>query len=78
MPSKTHVANKRLSNRVIWGLESILAACLSSRRALDSAMDRAEQRMDTETLLELCQVDRELSFIQRKARDARAGVYNEE
>ncbi len=72
------VAKKRLANKVIWGLESILASCLKARGPLDRAMDRAEKQMDTAMLRDLCQIDRELSYISRKARDARAGEFNEE
>jgi hypothetical protein len=67
-----------LANKVIWGLEDIMAASLQVQRMMKDAMDRADEQMDAKMLLLLTRMDREMTFIQRKAQDAREGKYQDE
>ncbi len=79
MPSKRRgVANKRLANRTISNLEDILAACLKTQRLMNEAMTVAEKKMDVQMLMLLTRIDRELTFVQRKAQNARDGKYYDE
>ena len=73
MTTKTRIANK-----TIWSLEDIEASCLKARRALKIALDRAENKfMDPILILELARVGDALSDIERTARDARQGKYQD-
>ncbi len=79
MPSERRdVAKSRLANKVIWGLEDILATCLELQRVVDAAMDLADEQMDPKMLRFLVRIDRGLTKIQRKAADARRGRYEQE
>lgn len=76
MPNQTTIANKRLANRVIWNLEDIVAIVQEARREVDAAMKRAENAMDISMVRRLVEVDRRLTEIEHRARDARRGEYN--
>ncbi len=72
MPTKT-----RLANKTIWALEDIVAACKDAREAWRQAMERAEKTMDATLMASLARISDRLAEIERKARDARQGEYNE-
>lgn len=72
MPTKT-----RLANKTIWALEDIIAACSDGREAWRQAMNRAEKTMDATLMASLAKISDRLAEIERKARDARQGEYNQ-
>jgi hypothetical protein len=47
-------------------------------RSLTNELGDMRRELDAKMLLLLTRIDRELTFIQRKARDAREGKYNDE
>lgn len=67
----------RLANKTIWSLEDIIARCRRARAAWGKAMDRAEKNLDLVMIAALARLRDELAEIERQARDARAGQYNE-
>ena len=71
------VTKTRIANKTIWALEDILAHCQNARRAWQQAMDRAERKMDPVTITALARLRDDLAEIERKARDARQGKYEE-
>lgn len=70
------VANKRLANKVIWGLEDITALCRTARSQWDAMMARAEEQSDHVMLVHLARMRDTLAEIDRRARDARQGEYD--
>ena len=66
----------RLPNKVIWGLEAILASVLASRRTLRAAIERARALEDSELLAALVLLQGSVSSIGARAKDARRGEYD--
>jgi len=77
MARKPAAVNKRLANRVMWGLEDIMAACISLRRALTVARQRAEALQDVLILGRLGDIGEQVAIIERRAVDARRGEYRQ-
>jgi len=69
-------ASVRLPNKVIWGVEDILARCLRMRDALERLTERARVLEDSALLSELVTLEIELSSIRARAVDARRGTYD--
>lgn len=67
----------RLANKTIWALEDIIAACGEGRVAWRQAMQRAERSMDAVLMASLARLSDRLAVIERKARGARNGDYEE-
>lgn len=67
----------RLANKTIWALEDIIAATIEAREAWRQAMRQAEKSMNVTLLASLATMSDRLAEIERKARDARQGDYNE-
>ena len=72
MSSKT-----RLANKTIWALEDIIVLSVDARKAWQKAMKQAERSMDVTLIASLAKLSDRLAEIERKARDARQGDYNE-
>ena len=72
MATKTRVPNK-----VIWGLEDILALCIDARESCRDMQARALQEMDAIMLASLVELIDQVSQIEGKARDAREGKYRQ-
>ena len=71
------VTKTRLANKTIWSLEDILAHCQGARGAWQQAMSRAERRMDPVMVASLARLRDHMAEIERKAKDARDGKYEE-
>jgi hypothetical protein len=70
------VANKRLSNRVIWGLEDITAAAQHALAMWEKARTRAQLKCaDPALLLALAEIKGDLAEIRLLAAAARQGEY---
>lgn len=67
----------RLPNNVIAGLEDILALCRQTWPAIEECCERAETKLDPVMLAKLNRVTVNLASIERKARAARGGKYEE-
>ena len=67
----------RLANKTIWALEDIIAATIDARDAWRDAMKQADRTMDVVLVVSLAKLSDRLAEIERKARDARQGDYNE-
>lgn len=67
----------RLKNTSIWALEDIIAHCLAARRELIVAIGRAERQLDAPQLASLARLGNTIAEIDRLAREARQGQYNE-
>ena len=72
MASKTRVPNK-----VLWGLEDILAAGITARDAWKTAYGQAKRQMDPVGLAALGTLRDQLAVIERVAMSARRGEYRE-
>jgi hypothetical protein len=68
----------RLANKTIWALEDIIARCRATRRAIDRAAMKANERKDTSAAAALLPISRGLADIEGLARDARRGEYHGE
>jgi len=71
------VANKRLANNVIHGLEDIVALCKDLWGPLRAAQRRAAKQQDAIMLDHLSGMAEGLAKIERTARLARQGKYEE-
>ena len=71
------VANKRLANKVLWGIEDGLATCRTMRGLVNAAMSRADEKMDARMLLHLVRIQEGVLFIEKKLRDAQQGEYED-
>jgi hypothetical protein len=71
------MSRTRIPNKLIWGLEDILACCLDARDAWRQAHRRARQQMDPVMLAALATLSDRLAEIERRARDARNGEYDQ-
>lgn len=70
------VANKRLANKVIAGLEDILALSLHALRVWEKAKERAKLKCaDPALLLVLAEIKGDLAEIRMLAAAARQGEY---
>jgi hypothetical protein len=72
MSSKT-----RLANKTIWALEDITAICMEARGTWRQGMTRAEKTMDGVMMASLAILRDQLAEIERIARNARQGEYEE-
>jgi hypothetical protein len=72
MASKT-----RLANKTIWALEDITAGCLRATGHWQTAMTKAEKRMDPHLMHALARLRDDLAIIEAIARDARQGKYRQ-
>lgn len=71
-----NVANKRLSNRVIWGLEDITAVAQRALAVWEKARTRAQLKCaDPALLLALAEIKGDLVEIRMLAAAARQGEY---
>lgn len=71
------VVNKRLSNRVIWGLEDIGAIALHALAIWEKARERAQLRCaDPALMLALAEIKGDLAEIRLLAAAARQGEYD--
>lgn len=71
------VSKTRLANKTIWALEDIIALSIEARKAWQKAMERAERSMDVALMASLATMSDRLAEIERKAREARQGDYNQ-
>lgn len=71
------VVNRRLANKAQWGLQDVVAAAMDGRREVDAAMGLAAERMDPLLLLRLGRIADCLFFVERQARNALNGEYDE-
>lgn len=70
------VANKRLANKVIAGLEDIMALSLHSLRVWEKAKERAQLKCaDPALMLALAEIKGDLAEIRLLAAAARQGEY---
>jgi len=69
-------ASERLPNKVIWGIEDVLARCLRAGRALDETIERARVLNDSPLMSSLLALQGELFSIRARAADARRGTYD--
>lgn len=67
----------RLANKTMWALEDITARCISVGKRWDKAMNVAERNVDPVMMQHLARIMYDLAFIERKAKDALNGVYDE-
>jgi len=70
MASKTRVPNK-----VIWGLEDMMAVLTEARADWQPIMERAERTMDIKLALAAGRMRDHLAELERLARAARQGEY---
>jgi hypothetical protein len=72
------VATKtRVSNKVGWALEDIVAAAMDARAAWRIAHEIAERRLEPLLLAKLGTISDDLARIETLAREARTGNYTE-
>lgn len=72
----SRVANKRLSNRVIWALGDITALGLDAARGLDWCIERAKLKCaDPALLLKLAEVKGHIVEVRLLSTAARNGEY---
>ena len=76
MARRPMVANKRLANNVIAGLEDILAACQYINEDVRQCRHRAEALQDVLMLARLGDITERIAAIERRARAARRGEYD--
>lgn len=76
MATAPRVANKRLGNNVIAGLEDIKALAQRSRDAVVEAAKFAKKHHDSNTLAVLVEIQSNLAEIERLAYMARQGRYD--
>lgn len=67
----------RLKTTSIWAFEDIIALCIAIRELLLAAVNRSEQQLDPVQLANLARLGNMIADIDRLARDARQGKYNE-
>ena len=73
------VVNKRLANKVIAGLEDIMALALHASRVWETAKERAQLRCaDPALMLALAEIKGDLAEIRLLAAAARQGEYGGE
>jgi len=68
---------QRIPNKLQWGLDDILSASATARRSYDVIRGAVLRRNDPDLLRALLQLQESLAEIDRKARNARNGVYEE-
>lgn len=68
----------RLANKTMWALEDITARCLTAEKRWDKAIDMAERNLDPAMMALLARLRNDLGFIERKAKDALQGEYQQE
>lgn len=73
MPQKT-----RLPNKTMWALADVTARCLTASKRWDKAMAMAERNVDPAMMVLLARLRDDIAFIERKAKDALNGDYEEE
>lgn len=67
----------RLANKTIWALEDMIAFSRTARSAWQATMERAERRMDPVMMVSLARLRDCIAEIERLARDARDGRYEQ-
>jgi hypothetical protein len=71
-----NIANKRLSNRVLWSLEDISALALNAYTAIDWCVERAKIKFaDPAMLLRLAEIKGHIVEIRLLSAAARNGEY---
>ncbi len=73
MPQKT-----RLANKTQWALCDIAAICMTASRRWDKVLDMAERNHDAAMLAMLARLRADIAVIERKAKDALNGEYEQE
>ena len=68
----------RLATKTIWSLEDIIARCGSARGRWGKAMLQAERNQDPAMMLVLAYLRDDIAEIERLAKDARHGDYQQE
>lgn len=67
----------RLANKTQWALGDITARCLTASKRWDKAMQMAERNLDPAMMLLLGRLRDDIAFIERKAKDAQSGKYEQ-
>lgn len=75
--SSPKVANVRLANNVMSGLDDILVECGMARKLYREAMNHAKNQMDLVQVGILAQLIDHITTIEIKASDARKGEYRD-
>ncbi len=73
MPQKT-----RLPNKTQWALLDVTARCLTASKTWNKAMGMAERSLDPALMMLLGRMRDDIAFIERKAKDALNGEYEQE
>lgn len=68
----------RLANKTQWALGDITARCLTASKRWDKAMGMAERNLDPAMMLLLGRLRDDIAVIERKAKDALNGEYEQE
>lgn len=68
----------RLANKTMWALEDITSRSKDARRRWDELFALAERRLDPVLMQKLGRLRDDLAFIERKAKDALQGEYQQE
>ena len=76
--STSPIAGKRLANRVIWGLEDIVALCREADGECAAVQALAREGMDVALMHRASNLRAMVNAIWRKTVDARHGEYREE
>lgn len=69
---------RRLPTKTIYALEDIIALCEEAHEHLEPAIKKAERIMDVTILASLAKLSGDIAAIERKARKARQGEYEDE
>ncbi|PYJ11259.1 MAG: hypothetical protein DMF06_03345 [Verrucomicrobia bacterium] len=68
----------RLANKTQWALYDIAARCLAASKRWEKAMAMAERNQDPAMMTLLARMRDDIAVIERKAKDALNGDYQEE
>lgn len=68
----------RLANKTQWALCDIAARCLTASKRWERAMSMAEKNCDPAMMQLLGRIRDDIAVIERKAKDALNGEYEEE